>query len=50
MCASCMCQVIEGKVHLRHNEVLDKKDLAKAWTLGCQAIPMSPRVCIKFPE
>ncbi len=50
MCASCMCQVIEGSVHLRHNEVLDKKDLAKAWTLGCQAVPTSERVRIRFPE
>ena len=50
MCASCMCQVVEGSVHLRHNEVLDKKDLAKAWTLACQAIPTSERLSIKFPE
>ncbi len=50
MCASCMCQVLEGSVHLRHNEVLDKKDLAKAWTLACQAVPTSERVRIKFPE
>jgi 3-ketosteroid 9alpha-monooxygenase subunit B len=50
LCASCMCQVVEGSVHLRHNEVLDKKDLAKAWTLACQALPTSPQVRIKFPE
>lgn len=50
MCASCMCQVVEGSVHLRHNEVLDKKDLAKAWTLACQAVPTSTRLRIKFPE
>lgn len=50
MCASCMCQVLEGSVHMRHNEVLDKKDLAKAWTLGCQSVPTSERVRIKFPE
>jgi 3-ketosteroid 9alpha-monooxygenase subunit B len=50
MCASCMCQVVDGKVHLRHNDVLDQKDLAKAWTLSCQALPMSDRVRIKFPE
>jgi 3-ketosteroid 9alpha-monooxygenase subunit B len=50
MCAACMCQVLEGSVHLRHNEVLDQKDLAKAWTLSCQAIPMTPRVRVKFPE
>ncbi|GAC1335483.1 MAG: ferredoxin--NADP reductase [Collimonas sp.] len=50
MCGSCMCQVIDGKVHLRHNDVLDQKDLSKAWTLSCQAVPMSSRVRIKFPE
>ena len=50
MCASCMCQVLEGSVHLRHNDVLDKKDLAKAWTLACQAVPTSERLRIKFPE
>ena len=49
MCASCMCQVVEGEVHLRHNEVLDAKDLAKRWTLSCQALPMTERVKVRFP-
>lgn len=50
MCSSCMCQVVEGSVYLRHNEALDKKDLAKSWTLACQALPTSERLRIKFPE
>ena len=50
LCASCMCHVEEGKVHLRHNEVLDKKDLAKGWTLACQALPTSAQVRVKFAE
>lgn len=50
MCASCMCQVIEGEVELRYNDVLDARDLAKKWTLSCQAVPLSQRVRIKFPE
>lgn len=50
LCASCMCQVLEGSVHLRHNEVLDKKDLAKSWILACQAVPTSAHLRIKFPE
>ncbi len=49
MCASCICQLVEGSVYLRHNEVLDKKDLAKAWTLSCQALPTSPQVRVKYP-
>lgn len=50
LCASCMCQVQEGRVHLRANEVLDKKDLAKGWTLACQAVPTSPRLRVRFAE
>ncbi|MDY0074027.1 MAG: ferredoxin--NADP reductase [Thauera sp.] len=49
MCASCMCQVEEGEVQLRHNEVLDDRDLAKRWTLSCQALPTTPRLRVKFP-
>ncbi|MEG0446836.1 MAG: ferredoxin--NADP reductase [Comamonas sp.] len=50
MCASCMCQVQDGTVHLRHNEVLDAKDLSKKWTLACQSIPTSEKLRVKFPE
>ena len=50
LCASCMCQVKEGSVHLRLNEALDHRDLSKAWTLACQAVPTSARVRIHFPE
>jgi len=50
MCASCMCQIVEGKVHLRVNDVLDKKDLAKGWILACQAVPTSAQVRVKFAE
>jgi 3-ketosteroid 9alpha-monooxygenase subunit B len=50
MCASCMCQVLEGSVHLRRNEALDSGDLKRGWTLSCQAIPTSAHVRIKYPE
>lgn len=50
LCASCMCQVVEGRVHLRHNEALDARDLARGWTLACQAVPLTPQVHLKFPE
>ncbi|AQV98287.1 3-ketosteroid-9-alpha-hydroxylase [Cupriavidus necator] len=50
MCASCMCRVTAGEVHLRHNEALGQNDLARAWTLSCQAVPLTPRVSVKFPE
>lgn len=50
LCASCMCQVQSGTVHLRANEALDKKDLARGWTLACQAVPTSARVKVRFAE
>ncbi|MDR2298301.1 MAG: ferredoxin--NADP reductase [Comamonas sp.] len=50
MCASCMCLVQDGSVHLRHNEVLDTKDLSKKWTLACQSVPTSEKLRVKFPE
>jgi len=49
MCASCMCQVEEGEVVLHHNEALDARDLARRWTLTCQATPATPRLRVKFP-
>ncbi len=49
MCASCMCQVEEGEVVLHHNEALDARDLARRWTLACQATPATPRLRVKFP-
>ena len=49
-CASCMCTVESGKVHLRHNEVLDKNDLAQGWTLACQAMAESDEVGVRFPD
>ena len=48
MCASCMCQVVEGSVFLRANDALDQRDLDKAWTLSCQALPTSPHLKLKF--
>lgn len=49
LCASCMCQVEEGEVVLHHNEALDARDLARRWTLACQATPATPHLRIKFP-
>jgi 3-ketosteroid 9alpha-monooxygenase subunit B len=49
LCASCMCQVVQGGVHLRHNEALDQKDLSRGWTLSCQALPTSAQLRVKFP-
>ena len=48
MCASCMCEVIEGSVKLNNNEVLDNKDLANNLTLSCQAVPLTTELKLKY--
>ncbi|MDX1464275.1 MAG: ferredoxin--NADP reductase [Halomonas sp.] len=48
MCASCVCQVVEGEVALRHNDVLDQRDLDRRMTLGCQAVPTSERLRVRY--
>ncbi|ASP48241.1 ferredoxin--NADP reductase [Cognaticolwellia beringensis] len=48
MCASCMCEIVEGKVKLNNNDVLDEKDLANNFILSCQAIPLTSEVKIKY--
>jgi 3-ketosteroid 9alpha-monooxygenase subunit B len=49
-CATCMCTLEAGKVHMRRNDVLDKNDLAAGWILSCQAIPDSAHVKVRFPD
>jgi 3-ketosteroid 9alpha-monooxygenase subunit B len=49
-CGSCMCTLEAGQVHLRHNQVLDKGELADHWILACQAIADTPHVKVRFPD
>jgi 3-ketosteroid 9alpha-monooxygenase subunit B len=49
-CATCMCTLEAGKVHLRRNRVLDKNDLAQGWILACQAIADTESVKVRFPD
>jgi len=48
MCASCMCEVLEGSVKLNNNDVLDAKDLANNLTLSCQAVPLTANLKLKY--
>ncbi|MDN3653802.1 ferredoxin--NADP reductase [Thalassotalea ponticola] len=48
MCASCMCEVTDGDVELRHNDVLTERDLNNGITLTCQAVPKSKTLQLKY--
>ncbi|HUP92335.1 MAG TPA: iron-sulfur cluster-binding domain-containing protein [Solimonas sp.] len=48
-CAACMCHLEEGDVELVHNHVLTEDDAGQGWVLACQALPLTPRVRIRYP-
>ena len=48
MCASCMCEVKQGKVQLLANDVLSERDLSQSLTLSCQAVPLTDKVHICY--
>ena len=48
MCASCMCEVKQGKVRLLANDVLSERDLSQSLTLSCQAVPLTDKVHIRY--
>lgn len=50
MCSTCMCQLVEGRVHMRVNDALDQRDLSRGWVLACQAVPLTERIQVKYRE
>ncbi|AXY03704.1 3-ketosteroid-9-alpha-hydroxylase (plasmid) [Vibrio alfacsensis] len=48
LCASCMCEVVDGEVSMLVNEVLDERDIKQNLILSCQAIPHSKTAKIRF--
>lgn len=49
-CGECMCKLVEGRVDLRYNQILDEDDIAQGWILSCQAVPTSKRIRISYPS
>ena len=50
MCSTCMCQLAEGRVHMRVNDALDQRDLSRGWVLACQAVPLTNSIHVKYRE
>ncbi|WP_068277907.1 ferredoxin--NADP reductase [Aldersonia kunmingensis] len=47
-CGSCACTILEGKVDMENDEILDPADIADGIILGCQARPTSDSLKIEF--
>jgi len=47
-CATCMARVVDGRAHMRTNDVLDPDEVAEGWVLTCQADPASPTITVIY--
>jgi ring-1,2-phenylacetyl-CoA epoxidase subunit PaaE len=48
VCSTCRCKVVEGTVEMKLNYSLEEDELAKNYTLSCQAVPTSKKVVVDF--
>ena len=47
-CASCICKLEQGEVEMLENHVLDQGELDDGWILGCQSVPKTPRLRVRY--
>jgi 3-ketosteroid 9alpha-monooxygenase subunit B len=47
-CSACEYLLVSGEVTMRRNEVLEEQDLAEGYRLGCQSLPASKVVAVKY--
>lgn len=48
VCSTCKCKIIEGSAEMKVNYALDATEVAKNYTLSCQAVPTSEKIVIDF--
>ncbi|HET8582343.1 MAG TPA: ferredoxin--NADP reductase [Jatrophihabitans sp.] len=47
-CSACACILDEGEVRMLHNEILEPEDLDEGYVLGCQSVPLTDKVKIRY--
>lgn len=48
VCSTCRCKIIEGSAEMKVNYALDENEIAKKYTLSCQAVPTSKKITVDF--
>jgi 3-ketosteroid 9alpha-monooxygenase subunit B len=48
MCSACACILDDGEVAMLHNEILEQEDLDEGYILGCQSVPLTDKVKIRY--
>jgi ferredoxin-NADP reductase len=49
-CATCIAQIVEGKVTMRANNALTPEEVESGLVLTCQAVPMSRSVVVDYDQ
>jgi 3-ketosteroid 9alpha-monooxygenase subunit B len=47
-CSACACILDEGEVKMLTNEILEQEDLDEGYILGCQSVPLTDTVKIRY--
>jgi 3-ketosteroid 9alpha-monooxygenase subunit B len=47
-CSACACILDEGEVKMLTNEILEQEDLDEGYVLGCQSLPLTDTVKIRY--
>jgi len=48
LCSACACIIDDGEVEMLHNEILEQEDLDEGYVLGCQSVPLTDSVKIRY--
>lgn len=48
VCSTCRCKIVEGSAEMKVNYALDASEVAKKFTLSCQAVPTSKKIVVDF--
>ncbi|NBU80076.1 MAG: phenylacetic acid degradation protein [Flavobacteriaceae bacterium] len=48
VCSTCRCKIVEGSAEMKVNYALDASEVAKNFTLSCQAVPTSKKIVVDF--
>jgi 3-ketosteroid 9alpha-monooxygenase subunit B len=47
-CSACACILDEGEIKMLTNEILEQEDLDEGYVLGCQSLPLTDTVKIRY--
>src|SRR5919197_3817034 len=47
-CSACACILDDGEVKMLTNEILEQEDLDEGYVLGCQSLPLTDTVKIRY--